>query len=148
MKRLFAVFTLLAICMTALVAPTPTHAASGGGCLNSGRVDKQRIANVASCISAPSRGVGRPDMYISINAGHPPCTMQIYVAELRSGRYVELPETRRDYNCPDPSYGIAAAHYRGVDFTRSSGTFRTHVQVKFPRSGNSIFVASQPLNLP
>jgi hypothetical protein len=147
MKQLFAGLTLLAICMTALVAPTPTHAASGGGCVNGGGSDKHRIVNVASCISAPRRGVGRPDMYISALAGHTDCFILIWAAELRSGRYYRLPETLREYRCPHPSYSILNAHYLGVEFTRSSGTFRTQVEIRFPNR-DSIFVASQALNLP
>lgn len=106
----------------AIGGAAPATAASGGGC--NGPVAGNTWSGVSSCISAPFRGVGRPDGYVRLSANHPACT--INVVALRAGGG-EVLGTFRSYPCPA---GASDRRYAGGDFSASSGTFLTLVTIR------------------
>src|SRR5262245_12799090 len=85
------VATLLAATLMA-ASSGAAQAASGGGC---GPKTTLRWGSFNACISAPFYGVGKPDAYVTLAPGHPPCNIEI-VAYQDTGAVV----SDKVYSCP------------------------------------------------
>ncbi|MCP3821761.1 hypothetical protein NLX86_27810 [Streptomyces sp. A3M-1-3] len=87
------------------------QAASGGGCHSySDGVSRAKYVDIKTCISAPKRGTGRPDAYITLRSGHPAC--KIVIQAVRTGNQKVM--SKKVHNCP--SGAIREKRYTAPDF--------------------------------
>lgn len=111
-------------------------AASGGGC--SGYGGQTWWDGMRACISSPSYGTGRPDVYVTLSQGHPACTISIVVFRWSDSAIM----SRASYACP--SEPIYEKRYTAPDFYATSGGYSTAVSV----SGSGALIRSPELRLP
>jgi hypothetical protein len=127
-----------AVVLLATFAVTPAHAATGGGC---GGESYHTWGHHRACISAVGWGRARPDGYVEMAAGHPPCTITV---QAYSSTGQELPESRNTYGCLSGAY---SKHVIGAVFERTSGSYRSVVNVIYAPQG-SHNAHSPYLNMP
>ncbi len=91
------VATVAGILATTVLTGASAQAASGGGCTEySSGVRPERYIDFRACISAPKVGVGRPDAYLTLRAGHPAC--KVYIRAVRTGGSRVV--SNKVHNCP------------------------------------------------
>jgi hypothetical protein len=102
------------------VVVAPANAATGGGC---GPANNHTWGSHTACISAIRWGTAKPDGYVTMYAGHPPCDIVVQ-AYSESGQ--ALPESKNSYFCTS---GAFSRRVEGLHFYRTSGRYRTVVNV-------------------
>ncbi|MFB7863497.1 MULTISPECIES: hypothetical protein [unclassified Streptomyces] len=101
---------------SSLVFAPAASAASGGGCWQySEGVVAGSYVDWKSCISSPRAGVGRPDAYVTLNPGHPPCKIMLQTLETGGSRIM----SQKIYDCP--AGAIRNKHFTSPDFNGRAG---------------------------
>ncbi len=124
------------------------QAASGGGCSSytEGSTTRGTYVDIKTCISAPSRGVGRPDAYFTLRSGHPSCKISIVVLRTGGSRVM----SQKTHRCP--SGGFRAKRFTAPDFrdsTHQGGeAYATFTQLTWSNGTNTLPYRSPWLKLP
>ncbi|MBT2506333.1 hypothetical protein J7I98_10565 [Streptomyces sp. ISL-98] len=133
------------IVAASVMTGSSAQAASGGGCYSytEGSTNRGTYVDIKTCISAPSRGVGRPDAYITLRSGHPACKIAIRVARSGDSRLM----SQKTHRCP--SGGIRAKRFTAPDFRASSRAYTTFTQIVWTSAGEATLPYRSPwLKLP
>ncbi|MFD4903782.1 hypothetical protein [Kitasatospora purpeofusca] len=104
-----------AIMASSLIMAPAAHAASGGGCWEYSEGLREDYVDWKSCISSPRSGVGRPDAYVTLRAGHPACKIQLQTLETGGSRIM----SQKIYDCP--AGAVRNMHFTSPDFTGRDG---------------------------
>ncbi|MGW3326877.1 hypothetical protein [Streptomyces virginiae] len=103
------------ILASSLVFAPAANAASGGGCWQYSEGFGASYVDWKSCISAPRAGVGRPDAYVTLRAGHPACKIMLQTLETGGSRIM----SQKIYDCP--AGAVTNKHFTSPDFTGKAG---------------------------
>ncbi|MDX3533003.1 hypothetical protein PV721_01165 [Streptomyces sp. MB09-01] len=136
------------IVASSMILAPAAHAASGGGCWEySEGYERSTYVNWSSCISAPKAGIGRPDAYVTLRAGHPACKIMIQV--LRTGGSKVM--SQKIYDCP--SGAIRNKRFTAPDFKGDNATpgraYATYTTIFWTSSKTATMANKSPwLKLP
>ncbi|MFF4262545.1 hypothetical protein [Streptomyces virginiae] len=108
-------FGAAGILASSLVFAPTANAASGGGCWQYSEGFGSSYVDWKSCISAPRAGVGRPDAYVTLRAGHPACKIMLQTLETGGSRIV----SQKIYDCP--AGAVTNKHFTSPDFKGKAG---------------------------
>ncbi|MFD0152329.1 hypothetical protein ACWGQ4_10345 [Streptomyces sp. NPDC055721] len=118
------------ILATTALTGTSAQAASGGGCASySTGIVREKYVEMKTCISAPRRGVGRPDVYVNLRSGHPAC--KIYVRAVRTGGARVV--SNKIHTCPSGAFRMK--RFAAPDFSDShheeGEAYATYAQIRW-----------------
>ncbi|MCM1969783.1 MULTISPECIES: hypothetical protein [unclassified Streptomyces] len=121
------------LAVASVMAGTNAQAASGGGCGTYYAGTGGQYVKIKACISSPGWGVGRPDAYISLAAGHPACNIAIRTVRTGNSQVV----SNKVYPCP--SGAINDKHFTAPDFSDTTAetgeAYANYTQINWTSSG-------------